>query len=127
MSCESCRCSLSVYNLAADRQIMADHVAIVLLVRFGAGALVNRKVDGERAAPTWFTFDGDSPAMGLDDVFDDRQPQPAALHVMHQAVADAVELLEDLLALFAGDADAVVDHRDCDRLALFGDLDPDLF
>ena len=50
---------------------MADHVAIALLARFGAGVLVNRKVDGERAASTGFTLDGDSPAMGLDDVFDD--------------------------------------------------------
>ena len=59
----------------------------------------------------------DAAAVRLDDVLHDREPEAAALDVVHQAAADAVELLEDLLLLARRDADAVVAHRDAHLVA----------
>src|SRR5262245_18578918 len=102
-------------------------IHIIAVGYFHFFALVVRKVDTAHTVAIGFVLDSDSPVVSLDDVLDDRQTQSAAFHVMHQAIADAIELLEDLLALSAGDADAVVYHRDRDRIALFGEPDHDLF
>src|SRR5438132_9189245 len=51
----------------------------------------------------------------FDDVLDEREAEAAPLRVMHEAGADAIELLEYLLLLRARNADAGIGHFDGDE------------
>ncbi len=52
-------------------------------------------MNGERAALTKFTVDGDVTAMGRDDVVYDGQPQATAFDIVNQTGTGAIKLLED--------------------------------
>src|SRR5579864_3648457 len=80
--------------------------------------LVHRQRDYELASPARHAFHGNIAAMRLHDVPHQRQTQPASLGVVHQRVAYAVKLLENLVLLGARDADAVVHHLQLDRAVL---------
>src|SRR5688572_30100558 len=72
----------------------------------------------KRAAPSGGALDLHVAPVGLHDVLDEREPETAALGVVHQAVLGAVELVEDLLVLALGHADPVVGHREAHGVAV---------
>jgi hypothetical protein len=63
--------------------------------------------------------------VGLDDMPHERETETAPLGVVHQAVLGPVELLEDLLLLRLGDADAAVPDLEADPLSLAAQGDRD--
>src|SRR5215213_5395823 len=69
------------------------------------------QVDRERAAGAVLALDGDPASVCLYYVLDYREAQAAPLHVVHEARAYAVELLEYLLLVCLRDAHAFVRDR----------------
>ena len=80
----------------------------------------------ERAALARAALDLDAPAVRAHDLIHQRQPEPGALHVVHQPGLDAHELLEDALLIRRRDADAAVRHRDRHRAVARPGRDPHL-
>ena len=78
--------------------------------------------EGEGAPLAEAARHGDVPAVLLDDVLHDREPEPDPLA---RAAAHLVELLEDVLEILLRDADALVRHRDLDRDGVLDRLDED--
>src|SRR5690349_21490713 len=76
---------------------------------------IHRNQYREAAAAAGRALDLNLALVRLDDVLDEREAQSAPLGVVHEAGADAVELLEYLLLLRARDANAVVGHFDGDK------------
>src|SRR5580765_5478145 len=70
------------------------------------------QVQGEPAALAGAPVHRHPAAMGLHDVPDQRQPHPAPPAALRLAPSDAIELLEDSLALGNRDPDPLVGHLD---------------
>jgi len=69
------------------------------------------KADREPAPFADATRHPDLAAVGVHDLSDQGQPQPAAAHFARQSVAAAVELLEDAVLLLLWNADASIFDR----------------
>src|SRR5215471_9577553 len=78
--------------------------------RRSPGHGLDRQSDGERTALLRNALHRDISAMGLRDVAHQREPKPGAFGVVHQRVAAAVELLEDLVLLGGSDSNAVIGY-----------------
>src|ERR1700691_4332139 len=65
--------------------------------------------------------------MSLHDVAYQREPQSAALGVMHQRIADPVELLENFELLFERNADSVIDDLEVDATVAAVQMDAEIF
>src|SRR5215213_8692845 len=61
---------------------------------------MNRKT----AAAPRLAFDRYAATVRLNDVLDEREAEPASLHVMHKPCADAIEFLENLILLLSRNA-----------------------
>src|SRR5262249_37304442 len=72
----------------------------------GSPGAVHGQDEGERAAPAERALHLHAAAVGLHDVLDEGEPEPAALRLVHERVLRAVELLEDLLLVGLRHADA---------------------
>ena len=83
-----------------------------------AGLGVAGERQGEGRALALDRPHGDVAAVGGGDVLDDREPEAGAAGGAVAGRVDAVEPLEDAVDVLGGDADALVDHRDLDLLAL---------
>src|SRR5262245_55818499 len=68
----------------------------------------DRQLDCKRAAFAGFAPHGNLALVGHDDVFDQRQSEAATLHVVNQAGAYPVKLLENPLVLISRYADTAV-------------------
>src|SRR5712692_2499103 len=82
-------------------------IRILMLVSVG---VIDWHPQNELASLAGSALHGYAAVMGLDHVLHQRQPQAAALGVVHQGIAGAVKLLKNLLMVFAVDADAAVLH-----------------
>src|SRR5689334_7064360 len=71
-----------------------------------AGVLPSRKREAEHGSAALACVDPDPPAMALDDLAADREADAGSL--VGVAVVQALEHLEDVLALVGRDADAAV-------------------
>ena len=73
-------------------------------------------------------FDPDAAAVGLDDIFHDREPEPGAARVARAVLVDAVEAFEDVRLVVGGDSGAVVGDADAyfPVLARGGDADAEI-
>src|SRR5262245_54682689 len=99
-----------------------------MLALLAFGAVVrsrDRQVDRERAARVELAFDRHAAVMRFDDVTHDREPEAAALHIVHEARADAMESFEDLGMLRPWDPDPVVAHPYDDLAVLLRQRDAD--
>src|SRR5205085_695668 len=101
-----------------SRTQQAAGICVFAQLRVFIHGQLNRK----GAAFAGLALDGDFALMRLDDVLDDGESQPAAFHVVHQARADTVKLLEDLGAFIRRNADAIIGDADRDMLVLLSQL-----
>src|SRR5690349_9077516 len=77
-----------------------------------------REAEGEGRALAHPGVDVDHAFVVVDDVADDGEPEAGPARLAAAGVVDAVEPLEHPLEVARRDADAVVDHRDPDALAV---------
>src|SRR5271165_7311003 len=75
----------------------------------------HRQIDGELAAPPRHAIYQNLSAMRLHNVAHQGKTQTAALGVMNQRIAHPIKLVENLLLLSRGNADAMVYHFQLDR------------
>src|SRR5690242_15671184 len=89
---------------------LCNLIPSVKLHRPGQGfAAARRDQNREAAAAPRRALKLNFALVRFDDVLDQRQPEATAFGVMHQARADAIELLEDLLLFRARDANPLID------------------
>lgn len=67
------------------------------------------KLDDEPGAPAFGRFDVDASVMRVNDLLRDEEPQPQASH--RAAIAETLEAVENALAVFRGNALAMVANR----------------
>src|SRR5262245_29957196 len=72
------------------------------------GRRIGQRHHEARAVFVVRAFDPDAPAVALDDAARDGQAQARAADLARVRGLDLLELVEDALAIFGGDADAVV-------------------
>ena len=85
-----------------------------------------RQAQRERRAPAGLRPDGHLAAVVRRDVLDDRQAEAGAARVARARGVHPVEPLEHALLLGRRDADALVDHRDLDEVAVRAHPDADV-
>src|SRR5215831_12947929 len=76
--------------------------------------------DRKRRSAARLRLERESPAVMGDDIATDGQPEPCALWLAGQRIADLLELLEDPLLIGGGDADAGVCNRNVHLLGMDG-------
>src|ERR1051326_3885706 len=62
-----------------------------------------------------------SSTMRLHNLFGEREPEAAALGIVHQAAAHAIELFKNTFVLGLRDADALILHGNLELIAVFRD------
>jgi len=72
--------------------------------------VVRAQEDGEHRAGAEGALDVEKTAMAVEDVLDDREPEPGAAHFARPRGVDAVEPLGQSRQMLAGDALALVTH-----------------
>src|SRR5262245_7110097 len=94
-------------NPRAPRERLArPHSARLRVLRRGVQA------DGEGRALAVLAVDGERAAVAVDDVLDDREPEPGAAECARAPGVDAVEALGEARQVLARDALALVGDRD---------------
>lgn len=81
--------------------------------------MVARKADRDPRADVDFAFELDRAAVGEDDVFDDRKPQPAAAGRFVSGFVYTIEAFKDPLLLRCRNPDARIGNSDMDLTVFF--------
>ena len=86
----------------------------------GIGHVQNRQSYSETGYPLWRAADIQLAAMPVDDMFDDRQPQPGAANLPGSCLVNAIETFGQAVNVFFGDWFATVANSDTNMPALNG-------